>query len=88
MANFNIGFDCTSQDDAVKIHDYIASLDLFQDGLQHDEERVSLISKQGLIDEVSKFCADNSVSVEVEVWPEGMDYDEAESDMEFFSFPK
>ena len=62
-------------------------MDYFQDGLDQDEERVSLVSKQGLIEAVSKYCAESSLSVEAEVWPEGMDYDEAEGEMEFFSLP-
>jgi hypothetical protein len=43
MANFNIGIDCPSEDSAEKLREFIESLDFFQDELDADEERVSVL---------------------------------------------
>ena len=89
MASYNIGFDCNSEQEAEKLHAFIVSLDLYQDGLDLYGDRVSLVSKHGLITEVSKFCSDEGMEVEAEIWSEELDYDEAESegDMESLSLP-
>ena len=88
MANFNIGIDCPSEVSAEKLRDYIDSLDFYQEGLEVDEERVSLISKQGLLDELKKYASENSIELSIEVWPEGIDWDDAENseDIERFNF--
>lgn len=84
MANFNMGIDCPSEEAAEKLKDAIESIDIYQDGLDAQEERVSVISKQGLLEELKKYASANSVELSVEVWPEDMEYDEAEEsdDME------
>ena len=68
--------------------EFIESLDFFQDELDADEERVSLISKQGLLEELKKYASENSMELSIEVWPEGMDWDDAEDsgDIELFNF--
>ena len=43
MTNFNIGIDCPSEDSAEKLREFIESLDFFQDELDADEERVSVL---------------------------------------------
>lgn len=78
MANFNIGIDCPSPEIADKLRNHISGIDLYQDGLDCDDGRVSLVSKQGLLDELKSFAKSNSVELAVEVWPEDMDYDEAD----------
>ena len=68
--------------------EFIESLDFFQDELDADEERVSLISKQGLLEELKKYASENSMELSIEVWPEGMDWDDAEDsgDIELFNY--
>ena len=56
MANFNFGIDCPNEESAEKLREFIESLDFFQDELDADEERVSLISKQGLLEELKKYA--------------------------------
>ena len=88
MANFNFGIDCPNEESAEKLRGFIGSLDFFQDELDADEERVSLISKQGLLEELKKYASENSMELSIEVWPEGMDWDAAEDsgDIELFNF--
>ena len=88
MANFNIGIDCPSEEAATQVHAFIEALDFYQDGLDVDEERVSCVSKQGLLEELKKYASEHSVELGIEVWPEGMDYDEAETagDLEFENY--
>ena len=88
MANFNFGIDCPNKESAEKLRGFIGSLDFFQDELEADEERVSLISKQGLLEELKKYASENSMELSIEVWPEGMDWDDAEDsgDIELFNF--
>ena len=68
--------------------EFIESLDFFQAELDADEERVSLISKQGLLEELKKYSSENSMELSIEVWPEGMEWDYAEDsgDIELFNF--
>lgn len=88
MANFNIGIDCPSEDAATDLHAYIEALDFYQDGLDVDDERVSLVSKQGLLEKLKAYASRESVELSVEVWPEDLDYDEAEEsgDLEVFDY--
>ena len=88
MANFNFGIDCPNEESAEKLRGFIGSLDFFQDELDAYEERVSLISKQGLLEELKKYASENSMELSIEVWPEGMDWDDAEDsgDIELFNF--
>jgi len=88
MANFHIGIDCPGEEAARAVHAFIESVDLYQADLDVDEERVSLVSKQGLLEELKKYASKNSVELSVEVWPEGQDFDEAEGsgDIEFFEY--
>jgi hypothetical protein len=46
MANFNFGIDCQSVDDADGLLSYLDSLNLYMDGLDSEDERLSVISKQ------------------------------------------
>ena len=88
MANFNFGIDCPNEESAEKLREFIESLDFFQDELDADEERVSLISKQGLLEELKKYASEKSIELSIEVWPEGMEWDYAEDsgDIELFKF--
>ena len=43
MANFNYGIDCPNEESAEKLREFIESLDFFQDELDADEERVSVL---------------------------------------------
>jgi hypothetical protein len=88
MANFHIGIDCPGEEAAQAVHAFIESVDLYQADLDVDEERVSLVSTQGLLEELKKYASKNSVELSLEVWPEGQDFDEAEGsgDIEFFEY--
>ena len=79
MANFNIGIDCPVEEAAKQVYDFVEALVFYRDGLVIDEERVSLVSKQGLLGELKKYASERSVELGIEMWPEGMDYDEAEA---------
>ena len=52
--------------------------DIYQDGLDAQEERVSVISKQGLLPELETFAKANSTDLYVEVWPDDEELDESE----------
>jgi len=60
MSGFNYGIDCQSGADAASLYDYIDGLNIFQDGLDVDEERVSVISNQALLDSLREFAVKNS----------------------------
>jgi hypothetical protein len=78
MANFNYGIDCEDDTVAEKLFNYIESLEIYQDGLDQQDERVTLISKQGIIPDLEKWAKANNTQIDVEVWPEDKEYDEAE----------
>ena len=78
MADFNFGIDCDGDEIAITLGKHIETIELFQEELDVCEERVSLVSKQSLLDELKKFSSTHNTTLSVEVWPEGMDYDEAE----------
>ena len=78
MANFYIGIDCPSEKEAEKLKNKIESIDLYQDGLDICETRVSLVSKQGLLPELEEYAHINSLELLVEIWPDYLDYEEAE----------
>jgi hypothetical protein len=88
LANFNIGVDCESVKLAEKLMEHISTLDLYQDQLELCDERVSLVTKQSILQELEKFAVAHKTSLSVECWPEGLDYDAAEeqSSMEFFTY--
>lgn len=88
MANFNFGIDLPSEKLAKELKAELELTDIYADGLDHDEERVSVISKQGILDVLKNWALKNSIELSVEVWPEGLEYDEAEEngEMEFFSY--
>jgi len=88
MANFNYGIDCPDTDSAEALMTFIESVDIYQDGLDVDEERVSVITKQGMIETLKEYAKSNSIELNLEVWPDDMEYDEAEEngDMEYYTF--
>ena len=88
MANFNFGIDCPDSDTAENLMKHIEGIDLYQDGLDFDDERVSVISKQGILDVFREYASSNSLELSIEVWPEDMEYDEAEEsgDMEYHTY--
>ncbi len=88
MAVFNIGVDCPSEEAARAVHDFIAGLEMFQDELDVDEDRVSLVAQQGLLPELERYAGQQGVTLSLEVWPQGMDYDEADEGgaLEFFTY--
>ncbi|MEK9696043.1 MAG: hypothetical protein VW270_09775 [Candidatus Poseidoniales archaeon] len=90
MASFNFGIDCSSDDAASALRDFIEQLEIYQAELDYEDERVSVVSKQTLLGELGKYAKDNGASFEVEVWPEDVDYDDADEagDIEFHSFPE
>lgn len=88
MSNFNIGIDCPTPEDARILKEHVESLSLYQSELDVCDERVSLVSKQSLLAEIESFAKAHRLTLYLEVWPEGQDYDEAESSggLEFFTF--
>ena len=78
MAEFWFGCDCPDEEVAEKLRQKIEQTQIFQDGLDADGERVSVMSQQGMLEILKGFCKDNSCSIDVEIWPDGMEYDEAE----------
>ncbi len=88
MANFNIGIDCATEEDAQTVANAITSTEIYQQNVDIDEERVSLVSKQGLLDILEAFAIEEGLTLEVEAWPEELDYDEAEesNDLESFTY--
>ena len=79
MSIYNYSIDCESESTAKKLHDYISDINLYQDGLDVDESRVSVISKQSLLDELQRFSKQFKAHLVVEIWPESLEYDEAEA---------
>lgn len=89
MALFNYGIDCLTEDDAKEIANSISSLEIYQDGLDTQEERISVISNQALKLELKKIAQKNAIAISVEIWPEDEDFDDAESNgnLETFTYP-
>jgi hypothetical protein len=88
MANFNFGIDCPDRDTAEHLMKHIEGVDLYQDGLDFDEERVAVISKTGMLDVLKTYASAHSKEISIEVWPEDMEYDDAEEsgEMEYHTY--
>lgn len=54
MSNFNYGIDCDNEKTAEKLYSWIEKLNLYQDGLDLSEARISIISKSTLVSELKK----------------------------------
>jgi hypothetical protein len=80
MANFNFGINCDSIKDAKALEKYIQNLDIYQDGLDCQDERVIVISKSALKSELKRYATTAKVTLKVEIWPEDYEYDDAESE--------
>jgi hypothetical protein len=78
MATFNFGVNCPSEADAENLMAHILDTNLFQDGLDAFEERLSVVSTTEMLEVLKSYAAANSVELSVEVWPEGMELDDAE----------
>lgn len=88
MACFNFGIDCPSEEIASALQQSIESTNIFKDGLDCCDERVSVISNSSMKDVLKDFAAQHQVELSVEVWPEDLEYDEAEESdqVESYSF--
>jgi hypothetical protein len=88
MAKFNYGINCDDREKAQKLKKFIENTNIFQDGLDVFEERVSVISNQHLIAEVEKFASKNEGVIHLEVWDIDLEFDEAEYNrkLQFFDF--
>ena len=88
MAKFNYGINCENNEMAEKLYKFISDLNIYKDGLDISEERVMLISSSGLKDEVKKYSDASTGEINVEIWPEDLEYDEAEekNEIEFLEF--
>lgn len=80
MSKFNYGINCSNAKDAEKLFQQITKLDIYQDGLDVDDERVSVISTQALLKDIESFAKKTISGVSVEVWDSGAEYDDAEAD--------
>ena len=78
MANFNYGINCPTKKIAEKLFVAISVVELFQDGLDISDERVTVISNSSMKDEIKKFAKTIPDGLIVEIWPVDMEYDEAE----------
>lgn len=79
MAHFNYGITCDDEKKAKKLGQFVSKLDLFQDGLDVSDDRVSVMSSQALLDELKKYGASQLGDLQIEVWPVDAEYDDAES---------
>lgn len=79
MSNFNYGIDCGNEETAQKLYSWIEKLNLYQDGLDLSEARISIISKSTLVSELKKYAEQEKINLTVEVWSTELEYDEAES---------
>lgn len=79
MANFNFGIDCETSEQAHILFKFINSLMIFQQELEIEETRISLVSKQTLLCELELFFEQKAFSGTVEVWPVEVSYDEADN---------
>lgn len=88
MANFNYGINCENNKMAEKLYKFIGNMNIYQDGLDISEERVMLISSSSLKDEIKKYSDTATGEISVEIWPDGLEYDEAEekNKIEFLEF--
>lgn len=80
MSEFNYGISCSNASDAEKLFQYIGGLDIYQDGLDIDDERVSVVSTQSLLKEIENFAKKSSAGMTIEVWDSATEYDDAEAD--------
>jgi hypothetical protein len=79
MSNYWFGIDCISEKNAKDLHDRISEVNLYQDGLDVEDTRVSVISKQSLLLELENFARESKDQLDVEMWPAKQEYDEAEA---------
>ncbi len=79
MARFHYGIQCDDEKKARKLWQFIAGLNIQQDGLDLSEDRVSVVSSQALLDEIRRYAPTQAGALMVEVWPEDIEYDDAES---------
>ncbi|MDF7825830.1 hypothetical protein P4B35_17505 [Pontiellaceae bacterium B12227] len=78
MAIFNYSIECASAVRAKQVKDMIRATDIYQDGLDVQDEVVSVLSKQGLIDELRVFSFCNFIDLSIVVWNEDLEFEEAE----------
>jgi hypothetical protein len=79
MSNYWFGIDCVSEKNAKDLHDRISEVNLYQDGLDIADTRVSVISKQSLLLELENFARESKDQLDVEMWPAKQEYDEADA---------
>jgi len=79
MSNYNFGIECELEKTAEDLLTYIETLDLYSDSLDIFESRVSLVSKNTLLDGLLKFAEKQKALLQIELWPENLEYDDAES---------
>ena len=79
MARFHYGIDCEDDKKAKKLWQFLARLEMPQDGLDLSEARASVIASQALLDELRGYAKANAGDLRVEVWPDHLEYDDAES---------
>lgn len=78
MASFTYGIDCEDPRKARKLWQFIAALNMAQDGLDLAEERVSVTAGQALLAELKTYAARNPGDLHVQAWPADLEYDDAE----------
>lgn len=79
MSNYNFGIECEHEKTAAKLLAYIDKLDLYRDSLDVFDSRVSVASKNSLLDGLLQFAEQHKARLDIEFWPENLEYDDAES---------
>ena len=79
MAKFNYGIDCSNESEANEIFRSLQGLNIYSDGLDLEDTRISVISSQALNLELEQISKIHKFDITVEVWPEDEEYDDAEA---------
>ena len=90
MANFNYEIGCETNTTASDLRSFIDDCDFYHENLELYEDIVGFTSKQGMIEVLSRYFDSTGHSMEIEIWPEHMDYEEAveNNELEIFNFIK
>jgi hypothetical protein len=81
MSILNVRIDCVNETQADLLKDYLESIDLYIKDLEIEDERITCVSKQGIVDIITDFIENENLKpMTIELWPDDMDYDEADED--------
>lgn len=78
MTIFNFGVDFETESEARRFKTAIEVQAYFTHELVQEGERVSFIGQQSRTEDLIKYAESRDEPIVIEVWPMGLDYDEAE----------